>query len=194
MNRNDSLTAGTGKTSIRAALIGAVISAAMAVALPQLLHMFGMVTGLGPMPGETFLPMHLPVMLCGFFAGPAAGLISGAASPAISAALTGMPAPAMLPFMTIELAVYGLSAGLIKNTLGTDKHMILKVLAVQASGRAVRAIAILLAFYVLGLKMIAPAVIWNSIIAGLPGIAIQLIVIPAAVYTVNRAGKADSGR
>ena len=137
MNRNDSLTAGTSKTNIRAALIGAVISAAMAVALPQLLHMFGMVTGLGPMPGETFLPMHLPVMLCGFFAGPAAGLISGAASPAISAALTGMPAP---------------------------------------------------------LKMIAPAVIWNSIIAGLPGIAIQLIVIPAAVYAVNRAGKADSDR
>lgn len=194
MNRNDSLTAGTNKTSIKATLIGAVISAAMAVALPQLLHMFGMVTGLGPMPGETFLPMHLPVMLCGFFAGPAAGLISGAASPAISAALTGMPAPAMLPFMTIELAVYGLSAGLIKNTLGTDRLMMLKVLAVQASGRAVRAIAILLAFYVLGLKMIAPAVIWNSIIAGLPGIAIQLIVIPAAVYAVNRAGKADSGR
>ena len=194
MNRNDSLTAGTNKTSIKATLIGAVISAAMAVALPQLLHMFGMVTGLGPMPGETFLPMHLPVMLCGFFAGPAAGLISGAASPAISAALTGMPAPAMLPFMTIELAVYGLSAGLIKNTLGTDRLMMLKVLVVQVSGRAVRAIAILLAFYVLGLKMIAPAVIWNSIIAGLPGIAIQLIVIPAAVYAVNRAGKADSDR
>ena len=194
MNRNDSLTAGTNKTSIKATLIGAVISAAMAVALPQLLHMFGMVTGLGPMPGETFLPMHLPVMLCGFFAGPAAGLIAGAASPAISAALTGMPATAMLPFMTIELAVYGLSAGLIKNTLGTDRLTMLKVLAVQVSGRAVRAIAILLAFYVLGLKMIAPAVIWNSIIAGLPGIAIQLIVIPAAVYAVNRAGKADSGR
>ena len=194
MNRNDSLTAGTNKTSIKATLIGAVISAAMAVALPQLLHMFGMVTGLGPMPGETFLPMHLPVMLCGFFAGPAAGLISGAASPAISAALTGMPTPAMLPFMTIELAVYGLSAGLIKNTLGTDRLMMLKVLVVQVSGRAVRAIAILLAFYVLGLKMIAPAVIWNSIIAGLPGIAIQLIVIPAAVYAVNRAGKADSDR
>ena len=146
------------------------------------------------MPGETFLPMHLPVMLCGFFAGPAAGLISGAASPAISAALTGMPATAMLPFMTIELAVYGFSAGLIKNTLGTDRLMMLKVLAVQVSGRAVRAIAILLAFYVLGLKMIAPAVIWNSIIAGLPGIAIQLIIIPAAVYAVNRAGKADSDR
>ena len=36
---------------------------------------------------------------------------AGALSPAVSFALTGMPRPALLPFMVLELAVYGLCAG-----------------------------------------------------------------------------------
>lgn len=176
--------------NVRTSLLSALIAAACAVALPQLLHVFGAVTGLGTLPGETFLPMHLPVMVCGFLAGPAAGLVSGAVSPLVSSALTGMPAAAMLPFMTIELAAYGLFAGLLKGFGGDDatsvRYMIPKVFAVQVMGRAVRAIAILIAFYGLGMKMIAPAVIVNSVIAGIPGILIQLALIPAIVKAVDR--------
>jgi len=176
---------------VKKTTLSTVLAVIAAAALPQLLHVIGAATGLGTMPGETFLPMHLPVLLCGFFAGPVAGVLAGALSPAISAALTGMPLPAMLPFMTIELAGYGLAAGCIRNTYGTSDHMMIKVLAAQAFGRAIRAIAILIAFYGLGLKMIAPPVIWNSIIAGIPGIAIQLAVIPAAVYAVRKMQESE---
>ena len=177
--------------NVKTSLLSALIAAACAVALPQLIHVFGAVTGLGTLPGETFLPMHLPVMVCGFLAGPVAGLVAGAASPAISTALTGMPVPAMMPFMMIELAAYGLFAGLLKGSGGDDassvRYMIPKVLAVQILGRAVRAVAILIAFYGLGMKMIAPPMIWNSIIAGIPGLLIQLALIPVIVKAVDMA-------
>ncbi len=189
MKTTENAAAGS-KVNIRTSVIAAMISAAAAVALPQIMHVFGTVTGLGTLPGETFLPMHLPVMVCGFLAGPLAGLAAGAASPAISMALTGMPLPAMMPFMTIELAAYGLFAGLLKDAGGSDassvRYMIPKVLAVQVLGRAVRAAAILIAFYGLGMKMIAPPVIWNSVIAGIPGILIQLALIPVIVKAVQK--------
>ena len=191
MKTTGTLTTERKAISVKTSLIAALLSCAAAVALPQLLHVIGAVTGLGTMPGETFLPMHLPVLLCGFFAGPLAGVLAGAASPAISAALTGMPLPAMLPFMTIELAGYGLAAGFIKYAYGTSDHMVVKVLAAQVFGRAIRAIAILTAFYGMGLKMIAPPVIWNSVIAGLPGIAAQLILIPAVVYAVGKMQESE---
>ena len=181
--------------SVGTSLLAALIAAACAVALPQAIHVFGAATGLGTLPGETFLPMHLPVMVCGFLAGPVAGLIAGAASPAISTALTGMPAPAMMPFMMIELAAYGFFAGLLKDAGGSDacsiKYMIPKVLAVQVLGRAVRAVAILIAFYGLGMKMIAPPMIWNSVITGVPGLLIQLALIPVIVKAVDSAGNRD---
>ena len=182
-------TAASGsKVNIRTSVIAALISAACAVALPQAIHVFGAVTGLGTFPGETFLPMHLPVMVCGFLAGPLAGLAAGAASPAISTALTGMPLPAMMPFMMIELAAYGFFAGLMKKTNGEDVSYIrlaAEVLAVQVLGRAVRAAAILIAFYGLGMKTVAPPMIYSSIATGIPGILIQLALIPAIVKAVQ---------
>ena len=175
------------RVSLGTSVMAALIATAAAVALPQLLHVFGAVTGLGTVPGETFLPMHLPVMLCGFLAGPLAGLAAGAASPAISASLTGMPLPAMMPFMMIELAAYGLFAGLLRNRNDSMPATAAKVLMVQIAGRAVRAAAILTAFYGLGMKMIAPPVIWNSVAAGIPGMLIQLALIPVICKAVYAA-------
>ena len=172
------------KVSIKVQSIATVLAVAAAVALPQLMHMLGLVSNLGSTIGETFLPMHLPVILVGLLAGPYAGAITGILSPAISFALTGMPASAMLPFMMIELCVYGLSAGLLRNV---EMPSVLKVLIVQFAGRAIRAIAILIAFYIIGSKAIAVPVIWKSIIAGIPGIALQLLLIPLIDFRVKNA-------
>ena len=65
MNTTGTLAEKRSKTNIRTTVVATLISAIMAVALPQILHTFGIVTGLGTMPGETYLPMHLPVILCG---------------------------------------------------------------------------------------------------------------------------------
>lgn len=187
MENQKTLTKEGGLSSIKVRVIATIISIVAAVALPQALHVFGAMTGLGTLPGETYLPMHLPVIVAGFLAGPAGGLITGAVSPMISSALTGMPPMAMLPFMVIELAAYGLFAGLISKFYGIEHDMVIKVLLVQIAGRVVRGAAILIAFYGLGMKMVAPASIWMSVIAGIPGIVIQLVAIPLIIAAVNKA-------
>lgn len=159
--------------------IGALIAA---VALPQLLHLMGAISGTGTALGETFLPMHLPIILVGLLAGPFTGAIAGALAPLISSALTGMPPAVMLPFMIIELFGYGLFAGLLRNVKMPN---IVKVLIVQVAGRALRAIAILVSFYLIGNTAVPVAAIWNSILTGIFGLALQWALIPLILYRVE---------
>ena len=82
----------------------------------------------------------------------------------------------------IELCGYGLSAGLLRNakipTFG-------KVIISQIAGRAVRALAILAAVYILGNESVRIASIWTSITTGLFGIALQWALLPLIVYRVE---------
>ena len=165
------------------ATIGAVIAA---VLLPQILHLVGAVSGMGTALGETFLPMHLPIILVGLLAGPYAGAIAGMISPLLSFAVTGMPGAAMLPFMMIELFAYGLLAGLLRTK---SMPTIVKVLAVQIGGRAIRAVAICFAVYVIGSNKIPVSIIFSSIRVGLIGLLLQWALIPLIIYRVEDAAR-----
>ena len=165
----------------RQALLTA-IAVAVSVALPQLCHLVGGQLGVGTSLGEMLLPMHLPVMLAGLLWGPWVGLSVGLLSPLTSFALTGMPLPAMLPFMTIELVGYGLCAGLLsRHSMPT----VCKVLMAQVAGRALRAVALLAAVGMEWTKL-PVSLIWTSIAVGVAGIAIQLILLPVVVRAVRR--------
>lgn len=102
------------KQIITAKALTTVIGITLSVAIPQLFHVIGIVSGTGSLPGSAFLPMHLGVFFTALLAGPAVGAVTGAVSPLLSFALTGMPSAALLPFMMIELTVYGLVCGLLK--------------------------------------------------------------------------------
>ena len=151
------------------------ITVTVAVALPWLCHLLGGQFGWGTGLGEMLLPMHLPVMLAGIFGGPAVGLLCGVVSPLVSFALTGMPLPAMLPFMMVELAVYGLTAGLLRRN-----HLpaFVNLLLVQVAGRLARAVVLAVAVYGFGFDRLPISLIWTSIAAGLAGILIQWAVLP----------------
>lgn len=170
--------------SVKVQALAAAVSVIAAVALPQLLHAIGAVSGLGTSLGEAFLPMHLPIITVGLLAGPYAGAVAGLMSPLISFAISGMPTAAMLPFMMIELCIYGLVSGLLINS---KMPVIAKIVIAQVSGRAVRAVAILIAFYGFSYVSIPVAVIWNSIITGLFGLVLQWTIIPLFVYRVKGA-------
>lgn len=171
------------KLSVKNQTLATIGAVAAAVALPQLFHVMGALSSTGTALGETFLPMHLPIILAGLLAGPFVGAVSGLLSPLVSFALTGMPTSAMLPFMMIELCVYGLASGLLRNV---KMPVIVKVLITQVAGRCVRAAAILIAIYVFGNTAIPVAVIWNSIAAGIFGLALQWALIPLVVYRVEK--------
>lgn len=173
------------KLSVKSQTIGAIAAIFSAVTLPQIIHILGTAAGLGASLGEILLPMHLPIILAGLLAGPFAAGTAGLLAPLISFALTGMPTSAMLPFMIIELAMYGIGSGILKNAKIPD---ILKVLAVQISGRVIRAAAILIGFYGMG-AAVKPEIIFTSVKIGVAGIVLQLVIIPLAV---NRLKNADN--
>lgn len=60
--------------SVKAA--ATVLAIVAAVALPQLFHVIGAVSGRGTALGVAFLPMHLPIIFVGLIAGPAVGAIA----------------------------------------------------------------------------------------------------------------------
>ena len=57
------------KISLKAQAIGTIIALISAVALPQIIHVIGAVSGMGTSLGEALLPMHLPIILVGLLAG-----------------------------------------------------------------------------------------------------------------------------
>ena len=162
----------------RRVLLGTIVVAA-AVVLPQVCHMVGRLCGWGTALGEMLLPMHLPVMLAGMIGGPVTGLVCGAAAPLISFSLTAMPKLAMLPFMTVELAMYGLSAGLFRRT---KLPVLGQVVLTQLVGRLARAAVLAVAIYACGFTGLPISVVWTSVYAGLAGILIQWAVLPLPIW------------
>ncbi len=171
MQKNLTLTA----HSAPAKFLTAVLAVGAAIALPQIFHAVGVISGTGAQLGTALLPMHLPVLLAGFLGGPAAGIIAGILSPLLSSAISGMPAEAVLPFMVIELGTYGLTAGMLSRV---RLNSFCKLLLVQLAGRAARAAAVLASIHLLGNTALAPAAAYTFITAGLFGILLQWALLP----------------
>lgn len=159
-------------------IIAVLAAVAASVALPQVFHAIGIISGTGSAVGAAFLPMHIPVILAGMLFGPAVGFAAGIASPVVSSIISGMPVAALLPFMVIELGVYGLVSGMIGKT---KINSFVKLVAVQLAGRAARALAIIVSIYALGNEALTLASIGDFIVAGLYGIILQWAVIPLLV-------------
>lgn len=174
------------KEAIKTKSIAILTAIVFAVALPQLFHALGLISGMGTSLGQAFLPMHLPILLVGLIAGPIVGTVVGALSPLLSFALSGMPVAGMVPFMMVELAGYGLAAGLLGKT---KMPVIVKLLLAQIVGRAIRAAAVLIAVYGMGSETVAISSIWMAIASGLPGLVLQWCLIPLAVFWLENREK-----
>ena len=161
--------------SVKAA--ATVLAIVAAVALPQLFHVIGAVSGRGTALGV--LPMHLPIIFVGLIAGPAVGAIAGAAAPLASFLLSGMPMLAVLPFMMIELCAYGLVAGLLREI---KLPSLVKVVIAQLAGRVVLTVATAVAMFAFGSGNSIAATWTSDLAAGLPGLALQWALIPLAAY------------
>ncbi len=161
-------------------LVSGVVAA---IALPWIFHTVGKISGLGTALGASFLPMHVGVFAAAILAGPLVGLAAGILSPLISFALTGMPLAGALPLMLVEVAAYGLSAGLLA------KHTRLPVVgtlfAAQLAGRLLRAAVIFAAVKFFGSESLRIPMIWGASITGLPGILLQLALVPLLVYRLR---------
>lgn len=188
MSNNAVKTINNKPLSVKARTLALVTAVVAAVALPQFFHALGTVSGLRTALGECFLPMHLPVILVGFIAGPAVGAVAGLSAPLISFALSGMPAAVVLPFMMAELCFYGLASGFLAKV---KMPVIFKVLLVQVIGRLARLAAVFTAVTVFDNTAVTVSSVWNAVLTGLPGIILQLVLIPLLVFWWQNRRKND---
>jgi len=170
--------------SVKSQTVATVLAVMGAVAIPQIFHVIGEISGLGTALGKIFLPMHLPVMIAGFIAGTYSGAISGLIGPLASCFLNDMPDSVMLPFMMAELCAYGTFAGFLKNIRIPS---VLKVITVQLAGRIVRACAIFLAVYLFKSESVKIASVWNNIFNDIPGLILQWSLIPFIVHRTDKS-------
>ncbi len=154
---------------------------ALCVVLPLALHAI-------PDAGTLLSPMHLPALLCGLICGWPYGLICGLLGPVLSGAITGMPPAAYMPPMIVELAVYGFVSGLLMQLIHTKKllaDMYISLLAAMLLGRIVAGAARALIFAAGSYTMSLWAT--SYFVSSLPGIIIQLILIPIIIAALTRA-------
>ncbi len=162
--------------------ITTAVCIALCVVLPMAFHSI-------PNAGTVLSPMHIPVLLCGLICGWPFGLLCGLGGPLLSTLLTGMPPVAYLPGMLIELAVYGLAAGIVMRIVHTGKiyaDLYVSLILAMLLGRIVAGIVQALIFSGGGYSMVA----WTAsyFVTALPGIILQLALIPTVVFALEKAG------
>ena len=158
----------------------ASVCIALCVVLPIAFHSI-------PDGGSIFLPMHIPVLICGMLCGWPYGLVCGLMGPLLSSAITGMPPAAMLPAMMVECGTYGMVSGLMLKVVRTGKtygDLYIALVTAMIAGRVLSGIAKALIFMP-GISM--TAWITASFITALPGILIQLVFLPSVVLTLMKA-------
>lgn len=161
-------------------IVLAAVCVALCVVVPMAFHAI-------PNAGTIFLPMHLPVLLCGMLCGWPFGFLCGLLGPLLSSLTTGMPPAAMLPSMMVECAVYGAVAGILMRYVRTGKltlDLYISLVPAMLAGRIVSGIAKALIFAP-GTTLSAWATV--SFVTGLPGIAIQLVLIPVLLLALTKA-------
>ncbi len=142
-------------------------------------------------PGTILLPMHIPVLLCAVLCGPKHGALCGAVVPLLSSAVTGMPPMyPMLPIMAAQLFVLGFTCGfLCERARFRAKWYIYPALIIAiAAGWVCYGLVYTALLFSTGGALSALSVT-AAMAQGLPGMAVQLVLIPVLAAAVNRSGK-----
>ena len=169
---------------------------ALGVVVPMIFHAVGG-GGLGPV----LLPMYLPVLVCAMLVSAPIAAAVGLLTPVLSSALTGMP-PILptLPLMAAELAVMGAIASLLHRRL--KLHTLPAVVLALLSGRVVMGLMAWLLVGALppGLQEGLPeimrmplAYVGAASVTAIPGLILQIVVVPLVVTIVERRSGAPSG-
>ncbi len=158
------------------------ITIALGIYLPFL-------TGQIPSIGNMLLPMHIPILLCGFICGWKYGLITGFITPLLRSAMFTMPPmfPAAIA-MAFELAAYGALTGLLYKVLPKGgKNVFLSLILSMLGGRVVWGIATFVLFRMVGNVLTWEIFISAAFVNAIPGIILQLVLIPSIVIALQKS-------
>lgn len=166
------------KKTMTVNITGTALCMALGLVLPTFFHMVGA--------GPTFLPMHIPVLLCGLVFGWPYGAICGLIVPLLSSIITGMPpifptAPAMM----LELCAYGALTGFFYQKLRWNVYP--SLICAMIGGRIISGIANAVFMNMASKAYGFAAFISGSFVQALPGILIQIILIPVLILALEKA-------
>lgn len=164
---------------------GKMVTAALLMAVGIILPFITMQV---PAIGNMLLPMHIPVILCGFLCGGGYGMAIGLVLPLLRSILFGMPP--LMPIataMAFELATYGLVSGFLYGKLWEKRAGIcLSLIGAMIAGRIVWGVVSFGLFSMLGNPFTWQIFFVQAVINAIPGIILQLILIPMIVYAIKR--------
>lgn len=162
-------------------MILAALFLALAMVLPLL-------TGQIPQIGNAFCPMHIPVILCGFFCGPWYAMAVGFVAPLLRFFFFGMPP--IMPTgisMCFELMTYGLSAAVLYRTLPKKKIFVfVSLIGSMLAGRAVWGIARVVLYGMGKSEFGWAAFMSGAFVNAIPGIILQIVLIPILVVVLQK--------
>ena len=144
-------------------------------------------TGQIPMIASMLCPMHLPVLLCGFICGWPWGLAIGLIAPIFRALTLGMPV--FFPnavCMSFELAAYGIVAGVMHRFLPKKKPFIYcSLITAMIVGRLVWGAMMYICMGICGGFFTLSAFLSGAVFKAVPGIIVQIVLIPIIVMLVE---------
>lgn len=162
-----------------------LVTASMFLAVAYILPFF---TGQISQIGNMLCPMHLPVLLCGFFCGAVWGGLVGIIAPILRSVTLGMPI--LFPTaicMAVELGTYGCVSGGLYRILPKKKISVyLSLLTAMVAGRIVWGIAMLMCTGIGGNSFGIHAFLTSTVINAIPGILLQIVLIPILVLIFDK--------
>ena len=179
----------TSKMTTRTSTMNMVVSAmflALGIVMP-------FITGQIPEVGSMLLPMHLPVLICGFVCGWKYGLAVGFVVPLLRSVMFGMPP--LMPTgacMAFELAAYGACTGLLYSKLPKNMASVyISLVGAMIVGRAVWGAVSIAVYGVMGNPFSAQMFMAGAVLNAVPGIVLQIVLIPIIIMALKRARVMD---
>lgn len=147
------------------------------------------ITGSIPELGMALLPMHIPVLLCGFICGWPYGLLVGFITPLLRSLLLSMPPMyPMATAMAFELGTYGLVAGLMNKLLPKKNiYIYISLITSMVLGRIVWGLSMLVFMQSSNKEFLWDDFITGAVLGSIPGIVIQIILIPLVLIALRKA-------
>lgn len=150
---------------------------------------FPFLTGQIPGIGSKLLPMHIPVLICGFVCGWQYGLAVGFVVPLLRSVMFGMPP--MMPTaiaMAFELAAYGAVSGLLYQKLSkTNPSIYISLIGAMLIGRVIWGLVSVPLYGMAGKGFSWQIFAAGGFINAIPGIILQIVLIPVIIMALKRA-------
>ena len=137
--------------------------------------------------GDSLLPMHFPVLLCGLVCGWKWGLPVGLVLPFLRSLIFGMPP--IYPnavWMACELAAYGAVTGLLYSLLRVRGRAYIALVGAQLSGRVVWGIVKASLLGIKGTAFPFSAFLVGGFVDAFPGILLQILLLPPCLVLIER--------